>query len=52
LHAMHTPPVARCGWTWPCVAFTCRFHGWTLLDVAWYRRTLAPHLAPRTRYRR
>ena len=26
---MHTPPVALCGWTWPCVAFTCGFHGWT-----------------------
>ncbi len=44
---MHTPAVARCGWTSPDVAFTCGFRGWTWPGVAWCRRTLAPHLAPR-----
>src|ERR1022692_2690314 len=34
LHAIHTPPVAGCGRTWPCVAFTCGFRGWTWPDVA------------------
>jgi len=46
LHAMHIPAVAQCGWTSPCVAFTCGFRGCTWPDVAWCRSTLAPHLAP------
>jgi hypothetical protein len=48
LHAMHTPAVARCGWTSPCVALTCGFRGWTWPSVAWCLSTLAPHLAPGT----
>ena len=49
LHAMQTPPVATCGWAWPCVEFTCGFRGCVWPGVAWCRSTLAPHLAPRTR---
>jgi hypothetical protein len=43
----HSPDVARCGWAWPDVPFTCTDNRWSWPGVARYLPALAPHLAPR-----